>query len=583
MTVRIAHVTTTDISLALLLGPQLTAFRDAGYEVFGISAPGPFVAQLEDSGIAHVPLRYATRKFAPQNDVRALRELVSVFNSLRPTIVHTHNPKPGIYGRMAARAAGVPHIVNTVHGLYALPEDGLAKRGIVYGLERLAAACSHAELVQNVEDVAVLKRLGLHADKLFLLGNGIDLQRFSRTRIEVARRKELRKEWGISDDAVVCGTVGRLVWEKGYRELFEAAALLAQRRPELHFVIIGPSDDDKADGISAADCRRAAAPGNVTFLGMRDDIDDCYTAFDVFALPSHREGFPRAAMEAAAMALPIVATDIRGCRQVVDHGVNGLRVPPRNSRALAEAIERLANDADARRRMGDASHAKARAEFDQQRCIDITLDVYARLGAEPPRAIHHRVTLRRATVDDAPALARLHASRVRDGFLPILGERFLAILYRRIIRSARGVAYVVVDREEVVAFAAGATDVSTIYREFVVRDGFRAALAAARHALPAWRRVLETLRYPSATAALPPAEVLAVATAAGASGRGYAVQCVDALLTELARVGVKAVKVTVAAENYAALRMYGKCGFTPMSAVDVHAGTSSKVLVWRAR
>jgi glycosyltransferase involved in cell wall biosynthesis len=174
----VIHVTTTDMSLELLLGPQLEAFARAGYEVIGASAPGPYVEALTRRGITHVPLAHATRSMAPLEDGRALLELGRLFRRMRPDIVHTHNPKPGLYGRLAARLARVPVVVNTVHGLYALPEDPWPKRAIVYGLERVAAACSDAELLQNPEDVPTLRRLRVPAARLTVLGNGIDLQRF---------------------------------------------------------------------------------------------------------------------------------------------------------------------------------------------------------------------------------------------------------------------------------------------------------------------------------------------------------------------------------------------------------------------
>jgi glycosyltransferase involved in cell wall biosynthesis len=381
----LAHVTTTDISLVLLLGPQLRAFRDAGYDVVGISAPGPYVPQLEEWGIKHVPLARATRSFAPHRDLLALGELTRTFRRIRPDIVHTHNPKPGVYGRLAARAARVPVVVNTVHGLYALPEDRFAKRAFVYGLEWIASRGSDAELLQNVEDMPVLRKLRVPERKLRLLGNGIDLERFDPHRVDASRRKVLRAEWGIPDDAIVCGVVGRLVWEKGYREVFDAARQLRSRVPGLHFVVVGPTDADKSDGITEADLAAAARGANLRFLGLRHDVDECYTAFDLFALASHREGFPRAAMEAAALGLPVVATDIRGCRQVVDDHVNGILVPPRDAVRLASAIEAVATDAALRERMGEAGRAKAHADFDQQRCIDITLATYADLGV-PGRA-----------------------------------------------------------------------------------------------------------------------------------------------------------------------------------------------------
>jgi glycosyltransferase involved in cell wall biosynthesis len=376
---RVVHVTTTDISLALLLGPQLRAFAAAGYEVVGVSAPGPHVARLREWGIEHVALRHATRAMAPHRDVAALVELRRLFRTLRPDIVHTHNPKPGVYGRLAARAAGVPGVVNTVHGLYALPDDPRVKRAVVYALERVAARCSDAELVQNVEDLATLRRLGIAEHKLHLLGNGVDLARFDPARVAPTRRDELRRTWGIPDGAVVCGVVGRLVWEKGYREVFAAAALLRRRAPSVRVVVVGPDEPDKADGVDAAATAAAARGADVTFLGSRDDVEDLYAAFDVYALASHREGFPRSAMEAAAMGLPLVVTDIRGGRQVVDDGESGLLVPVRDAEALATAVERLAGDRGLRRRMGAAGREKARREFDQQRCIELTLEVYGRL------------------------------------------------------------------------------------------------------------------------------------------------------------------------------------------------------------
>src|ERR1700690_2237054 len=130
------------MSLVLLLGPQLRAFAEAGMDVIGVSAPGPFVRELESWGIRHEPLRHATRSAALGQDLLALTELWQLFRRLQPDIVHTHNPKPGVYGRVAARAAGVPGVVNTVHGLYTSPEDAIARKAVGYALDRAAPSCS---------------------------------------------------------------------------------------------------------------------------------------------------------------------------------------------------------------------------------------------------------------------------------------------------------------------------------------------------------------------------------------------------------------------------------------------------------
>jgi glycosyltransferase involved in cell wall biosynthesis len=310
-----------------------------------------------------------------------------LFRRLRPDIVHTHNPKPGVYGRLAARAARVPLVVNTQHGLYAQPGDRLVRRWPVYGLERLAAACSDVEMVQNPEDVETLARLGVPRSKLRLLGNGVDLQRF-RPRPDV--REAARAELGLDDHQVVVGAVGRLVWEKGYAELFAAARQLLARRPDLAVVVAGPFDGDKGDPLTSTDVEAAEAAG-VRFLGHRDDPERLYAAFDVYVLASHREGFPRSAMEAAASALPIVATDIRGCREVVEDGRTGLLVPVRDAAALESAIDRLAGDGALRRRMGQAAAAKAQDEFDQRRVIARTLDAYGRLNGATGRGASARL------------------------------------------------------------------------------------------------------------------------------------------------------------------------------------------------
>jgi lipopolysaccharide/colanic/teichoic acid biosynthesis glycosyltransferase/glycosyltransferase involved in cell wall biosynthesis len=381
----VLHLTTVDMSLVLLLLPQLIAFRDAGYDVVGVSAPGPYVRTLEEHGIRHLPLHRSTRSSDLSADLATAREFARICRQLRPDIVHTHNPKPGVYGRLVARVCAVPGVVNTNHGLYAQPGDRLAKRVAVYVTERVAAAFSDAELVQNPEDLALLRRLGVPGDRLHLLGNGVDLSRFVPAPHGQGRREVVRSELGISAGEIVIGLVGRLVVEKGYRAVFEAAARLRTVRPQARFVVIGPREPDKADAISQAEIDHAAADAGVMFLGVRDDVERLYAAMDIYVLASHREGFPRSAMEAAAMGLPLVATDIRGCRQVVEDGLNGYLVPVHEPLSLARALTALVDDPDLRRQMGEASRRKALAEFDDRRQVRLTLETYRRvLSREAP-------------------------------------------------------------------------------------------------------------------------------------------------------------------------------------------------------
>ena len=378
---RVVHIATTDMSLDWLLGPQLRAFAAAGYEVIGMSAAGPHVANLADIGIGHVEVPAFTRSTNPAQDLRAFVQLVRLLRTLRPDIVHTHNPKPGILGRIAGRLTRTPLVVNTQHGLWAQPTDRRRRRVPVYVAERIAAAFGDVELVQNPEDVDTLvNTLRIPADRVRLLGNGVDLARFDPASAPAGSRSRLRHEWGIADDEILCAIVGRLVREKGIEELLEAAHLLHERGVRARFVVIGPTDPDKGDAIDPAVFERARVDG-VVLTGARTDMPECYAAADIFVTASRREGFPRGAMEAAAMGLPTVATDIRGNRQVIADGITGLLVPARDAARIAAAVERLADDAALRSAMSIAGRQRAGAEFDQQRVIDRTLAAYASLPA----------------------------------------------------------------------------------------------------------------------------------------------------------------------------------------------------------
>jgi glycosyltransferase involved in cell wall biosynthesis len=310
-------------------------------------------------------------------DLGAAWDLWRVLRRERVDVLHTHNPKPGLYGRVVGRLAGVPIVVNTVHGLYMADRDPAWKKLLVLSFEAVASRFSDAELVQNPEDAARMVRWRVSPPRrTWLLGNGVDLTRFDPGRFDPSLRASVREELGVHPDEVIVGCVGRLVVEKGFVELFEALRTLEHG---VRCVVVGPEDPDKADRLAPRVLEAAAADG-VRFLGMRDDIERLYAAFDVFVLPSYREGFPRAAMEAAAMGLPVVATDIRGCRQIVEDGVTGLLVPVRDAPALAHALAELVTDPMLRTRMGQAGRSKALREFDEQAVVQRVLETYERVA-----------------------------------------------------------------------------------------------------------------------------------------------------------------------------------------------------------
>lgn len=583
---KIAHLTTVDMSLRLLLFPQLRAVVEAGGEAVGISAPGPWVPELESAGIRHVALGSSTRGVDWRADLRAMIELWKVLRRERPDVLHTHNPKPGIYGRILGRLAGVPVVVNTVHGYYATPDDPLAKRLIVYVLESIAARFGDVELFQNPEDLALAERLRLvPSGKAHLLGNGVDLQRF-RPGDSHAERSDLRSEWGLSEADVVVGVVGRLVEEKGYVELFEAMASLSESAV---LVVAGPDDETKPDALPREIIESARDRG-VRFLGLRHDVESLYRAFDLFVLPSHREGFPRAAMEAAASGLPIIATDIRGCRQVVDHGETGLLVPVRDAAALAEAIGRLVGDADTRRAMAGRARNKAEREFDEDRVVDIVMREHRRQwerrGRRWPLSPEDSggVTVRAASRSDLPTVARLHSEGIGGGFLSRLGQGFLEELYAVMVAEPDSIVLVAEDGfGRVVGFIAGTRSTSGLYRAFLlswhsVRAVSRSWRAMAR--VSVWREAFETLRYGGDGQAPDGGELLAMAVDESERGRGVGRELGQRLIDGFRANGVVRAIVVVGADNLPAQRLYGSLGFGDPRHFEVHAGRPSVMMTW---
>ena len=378
---KVAHVTTVDLSLRYLLLNQLRAIRSAGYEVSGISAGGPHVDTIEQAGIRHIEVPM-TRRMSPIADLFSLLRLYRIMRRERFTIVHTHTPKPNLLGQLAARAAGVPVVISTVHGYYF--HDGmsaLARRALIT-MEKLAARCSDLILSQSREDVETAIKEGIAPrTRVELLGNGIDLTRFDRAAIPDGRLRALRRELGIPDSARVIGFVGRLVAEKGIGQLMEAAREVIKRFPGAVFLLVGPSDPEKPDAIGPEWADRTGVGHAFVFAGLRQDMPEMYALMDVFALPSHREGFPRAPMEASAMGVPCVVTDIRGCREAVEQDVNGLFVPARDSAALARAIIDLLSDPARAAQLGQGGLRMARERFDEKRVFEHVMAAYERLRA----------------------------------------------------------------------------------------------------------------------------------------------------------------------------------------------------------
>ena len=366
MAVRVAHITPTDRIAFLMLRTRLLHLRDAGYEVSvicGRSPDGAWVEELSAGGlkVVHVPF---AREIAPLTDARCALAMYRVIRRGGFDLVHSHNPKGGLLGPVAGKLARRPVVLHTVHGFLFNENARGMRRGLALGAERWTAAwCDHL-LFQSEEDFAYARDHRFKTgDRLHLEGNGIDETRFD-PRLYPDARREKRRELGLDDADLVVGMVGRLVEEKGYREFFEMAGRLAGVRKDVRFLNVGIAEPEQSDGIDPdLLARRNGLDGRCVLLDRRRDMPELYLAMDVAVLPSHREGIPRALMEAAAMGVPGVATDIRGTREVIEDGVTGLLFPLRDVNRFLGCVERLLQDGGLRRRMGRAARQRVLGKY----------------------------------------------------------------------------------------------------------------------------------------------------------------------------------------------------------------------------
>jgi glycosyltransferase involved in cell wall biosynthesis len=378
--VKILHIANTDWFVRHLLLAQLRALQDEGYEVVAAAPPGADAKAVEAAGVRFLPVPM-TRTFTPGADLVALWRLYRLMRREAFTVVHCHNPKPGLLGQLAARLARVPVVVNTLHGFYFHEHTRPAWRRFYITTERIAARCSDIILSQSREDIhTALRERICSRQRIKHLGNGIDVRRFDRAAVDGKRLGRTRDELRLPAGVPVVGFVGRLVAEKGIREFLAAARQVRLRFPECRFLLIGPVDREKPDALTPAVAREYGLEEACLFVGMRHDLPELYALMDIFVLPSHREGLPRVLIEAAAMGLPCVATDIRGCREVVAPGRSGLLVPPRDAGALARAISALLAAPDWAGVLGREGRRIARERFDER-------GVFARIKAEYARLV----------------------------------------------------------------------------------------------------------------------------------------------------------------------------------------------------
>ncbi len=360
--VKIIRVTTVPVSLGGLLKGQLK-FMSNYYEVIGVSSEGSASINstiynvAEDEGIQVIPVEM-TRKITPIKDLRAVYQLYKVFKKEKPSIVHSHTPKAGTLAMLAAKLAGVPNRLHTIAGLPLLVVTG-PKRKLLDFVEKLTYSCA-TKIYPNsygLKDIIVENKfIAEQKTKVIAKGssNGIDTSHFDPSLYSDSEKKDLKEQLSIKQSDIVFLFVGRLVKDKGINELIEAFKKISVEFDQAKLLLVGTYEKD-LDPLLPDTETEINTNSNIISVGWQNDVRPFFSIADVLTFPSYREGFPNVVMQAGAMGLPSIVTDINGCNEIVSEGINGLIIPVKSTKALYSSMKKLLIDHKLKEDLGSNS------------------------------------------------------------------------------------------------------------------------------------------------------------------------------------------------------------------------------------
>lgn len=338
MPIKLLRLTTADISLNGLLKGQLR-YLNSYYEVVGVAADTGRLEQVgerEGIRVIDIPMH---REISLGADLKCLWLLYKLFRKERPEIVHTNTPKASLLGMVAGMLARVPHRLYLVTGLRYQGTSGLM-RFILMSMERITCLCATKVIPEGngVKKALIADRITRKPLEVIHNGNinGIDSDYFS-TNAVPSSRNEIRNQLQLKENDFAFIFIGRIVRDKGMNELANVMRSLAQTHPQCKLILVGRFEtelDPLAEGNEAFFKQNS----NVRFVGYQSDVRPYLLAADALVFPSYREGFPNVVLQAGAMGLPAIVTDINGCNEIIMEGINGTIIPPRDEEALKRAM-----------------------------------------------------------------------------------------------------------------------------------------------------------------------------------------------------------------------------------------------------
>ncbi len=378
---RLVRVTTVPLSLDKLLEGQLS-FMNNYFEIYAVSSDKNYLKTVADrEGVKYKDLEL-TRKITPVKDLFIVVRLTLFLFKERPYIVHTHTPKAGIIGMLAAFVAGVPHRLHTVAGMPLMETNGI-KRRILMLVERLTYACSSMIYPNSMGLHAFIESKKLTSPtKLKVLGNGssngIDTSHFSSEHFSFEHLKKLKKESGILTTDFVLTFIGRVVKDKGINELVQAFVELATSNEGLKLLIVGPFEQE-LNPISPQTFDQIKTHSQIIYTGFQNDVRPYLAITDLFVFPSYREGFPNVVLQAGAMGVPSIVSDINGCNEIIINNENGILIPVKSSDAIKESVLKLLENKTLMNAMKEKARNYIVSRFERKYFWDLLLKEYQSL------------------------------------------------------------------------------------------------------------------------------------------------------------------------------------------------------------
>lgn len=380
---KLIRITTVPISFKVLLKGQLRFMASNGFDVKGVSSEGEELKEVrENEGIVMEAINMS-RKITPFQDLKSLWKMWNFLRKEKPQIVHTHTPKAGIIGMLAARLAGVPHRLHTVAGLPLMEATG-TKRKILNIVEKLTYS-SATRVYPNSKGLYdfILQNNFTQSNKLKIIANGssngIDTTFFSPDQVTEIEKVTLREKLNIQPDDFVFVFVGRIVSDKGINELIKAFSELKTAEnnelTSIKLLLVGGLESD-LDPLNPETLAEINQNKDIISAGFQQDVRPFFAISDALAFPSYREGFPNVVMQAGAMGLPSIVSDINGCNEIIVEGENGLIIPPKNVEKLKEKMLTLARDKNLYTKLKENSRRMIESRYEQSVVWNALLEEY---------------------------------------------------------------------------------------------------------------------------------------------------------------------------------------------------------------